>query len=325
MRCKRIIALAAAAALSIGLLAGCGSSGNGSKDGKKLNIAVTIFPEYDWVRQIMGSHAEDAEITFLLDNGADLHSYQPTADDIIKISDCDMFIYAGGESDSWADGALANAQNDDMQVVELLDVIGTGVKLEEVKEGMEAEEEGEEDEEDEKEYDEHVWLSVKNAKTICADIEQKLEKLDPDNAEDYKANLEKYTAELDKLDNEFAEMIKAAPVKTVLFGDRFPFRYFVDDYGLDYYAAFVGCSAETEASFETVAFLAKKVDDLKLKTVFVIESSDKKLAQTIVDNTESKDQQILTLDSLQSVTDKDKTYIDAMRSNLEELKKGLNS
>ena len=321
MRIRKLVSILTAAALCAAMLTACGKSDD-SGSGEKLTVVTTIFPEYDWVRNIMGDHAENAEIIYLLQNGVDLHSYQPTADDILTISGCDMFIYAGGESDSWVDGALENAQNEDMQVIKLLDVIGSAAKTEEVKEGMEADHEhGEE----EPEYDEHVWLSLRNAKTICTEIESKLEKLDPDNADDYKKNLEAYTAELDKLDKEYESAVGSASVKTILFGDRFPFRYLTDDYGLDYFAAFVGCSAETEASFETVAFLAKKVDELGLKYIFTIENSDGKLANTIIENTRDKDQQVLMLNSLQSVTGhEDEDYIALMRDNLEALKKALN-
>lgn len=322
MKLIKTLAVMTAAALCCMSFAGCGKNDKKDSD-KKLTVVTTIFPEYDWVRNIMGEHAEEAEIVYLLQNGVDLHSYQPTADDILKISGCDMFIYAGGESDSWVDGALENAQNDDMQVIKLLDTVGSAAKTEEVKEGMEAEEE-EEGEEEGPEYDEHVWLSLRNAGTVCEEIEEGLEKLDPDNADDYKKNLSAYKEELEKLDKEYAEMSAAAGTKTVLFGDRFPFRYLADDYGIDYYAAFVGCSAETEASFETVAFLANKIDELGLKYVFTIENSDGELARTIIENTKNKDQQVLVLNSLQSVTDHESaSYLGLMRENLETLRKAL--
>ena len=196
---------------------------------------------------------------------------------------------------------------------------------------MQAEEEEEEsaegDSEEEPEYDEHVWLSLKNAKVICDAIEKDLADLDPDNADAYAKNLEDYTGQLDALDQEYQTAVDAAPQKTLLFGDRFPFRYMVDDYGLTYYAAFVGCSAETEASFETITFLAQKVDELGLKNIMTIEKSDQKIAKTIRDNTKNKDQNILTLDSMQSTTSDDvkngETYLSAMKSNLEVLKEAL--
>lgn len=533
-----ILAMAAAG------LAGCGTaekanssekplSKSGDKEGNKsFSVVCTIFPEYDWTKEILGEHADDAEITYLLDNGVDLHNYQPTADDILKISSCDLFVYVGGESDEWVENALAEANNEDMKVVELMDVLGDSAKVEELKEGMqedehehehdhskevstfeddevkdrslsdwagewqsayplvldgsldeawehksedgsmtaeeykdyytigyktdissvkidgdnitftyddgktvssdyeytgyfihnwstgtkaamyrfeavdkesgapvyiefndhiiepekaehfhlrmsnesydaivdpegnwptffdaaldpdevcdevighghsdededeeehehenEHEEEHEEEhehhhEEGEEEYDEHVWLSVKNAKTICGAIEKELEAIDPDNAADYKANLESYTAKLDELDNSFKTLVDGASSKTLVFGDRFPFRYFVDDYGLDYYAAFIGCSAETEASFETIAFLADKVNELDCGTIFTLENSSKDIANSII-SASGKNAEIAELNSLQSISADDiangTSYLSIMQKNYDVL------
>ena len=315
--------------------AACGSgSGNGEKT-DKLSIVTTIFPEYDWVRQITAG-VDGAELTMLIDNGVDLHSYRPTADDIVKVSDCDMFIYVGGESDEWVDGVLAQSVNKDMVVLNLLEALGDRVKTEEVKEGMEehghdedhGEEEGEEhDHEHEEELDEHVWLSLKNAAYICGVISEKLGALDPANADAYAANTAAYVEKMNALDERYAAAVGSARTKTLLFGDRFPFRYLVDDYGLDYYAAFAGCSAESEASFETVMFLANKIDELGLKAIMQIESADGSIARTVRDTTGSKDQQILTMDSLQSTTASDveagAAYLTAMEKNLEVLKEAL--
>ena len=306
------------------------SSGTEEKtaDENKIKVVTTIFPEYDWVKEIAGDNSESIDLTMLLDNGVDLHSYQPTAEDIRKISDCDLFIYVGGESDAWIEDALANATNKDMKVINLLDVLGNTVKEEEVVEGMEAEEEEEEESEDEgPEYDEHVWLSLKNAKVLSKAIADDLCEIDPEQKEAFTANEKNYEARLDALDEEYQEAVNAASQKTLLFGDRFPFRYLVDDYGLTYYAAFVGCSAETEASFETIQFLAGKVDELGLKSVMTIEKSDQKIAKTIIENTKDKDQKILTLDSMQSTTSDDvengTTYLSVMEKNLEVLKEAL--
>ena len=296
---------------------------------KKLKIVTTIFPEYDWVKQILGDESSNADLTMLLDDGVDLHSYQPTAEDIAKISDCDLFIYVGGESDAWVDDALKEAVNKNMKVINLLDVLGSTVKEEEVVEGMEAEEEEEESEdgEEEPEYDEHVWLSLKNAQTLCEKIGSDLAELDSANAAVYEKNTEDYVEALSELDKKYQDTVDAASRKTLLFGDRFPFRYMVDDYGLDYYAAFVGCSAETEASFETISFLAKKVDELGLKHVMTIEKSDQKIAKTIIENTKDKNQKILTLDSMQSTTSDDvangTTYLSVMSDNLNVLSEAL--
>ena len=332
---KRIFAVFFCLLLAAGILGGCGkaefssiSAPSASQSGSKpLKIVTTIFPEYDWVRQILGERAKNVELTMLLDNGVDLHSYQPTADDIIKISDCDLFIYVGGESDGWVEDALKEATNKEMQVINLLDVLGEQVKEEEVVEGMEAEEEESEDE-DEPEYDEHVWLSLKNAETLCNAITDALEEIDPANKDAYAANAASYLEKLAALDGEYQTVVDNAARKTVLFGDRFPFRYLVDDYGLSYYAAFAGCSAETEASFETISFLAGKVNELGLPCVLTIEGAQHKIAETIVQNTAKKNQSILTLDSMQSTTSTDvengTTYLSVMESNLDVLKQALN-
>lgn len=499
---KRILFLILACTASLGMLTGCGNTLLIEKDSGKLKVVTTIFPEYDWVRQILGDKADDADITMLLDNGVDLHSYQPTADDIVKIADCDLFLYVGGESDGWVDDALAGAANKDRKVINLLDVLKDTVKTEEAMPGMQAEEghnhgyshfddsdvqertlsdwdgdwqsiypfltngtldevmerkaengaktaeeyrayyetgyktdvsqitidsanntmcfvkndiaakgvyqykghqiydyesgsrgvryffqktggdadapkfvqfsdhgiapgkaehfhifagndsfdalsqemenwptyypadmSGEEIKEDmleheEKEYDEHVWLSLKNAETLCEAIANALEELDEQNKDTYAANLTAYTDQLAALDAAYQTAVDTGKRKTVLFGDRFPFRYLVDDYGLSYYAAFAGCSAESEASFETVSFLAKKVDALSLPCVLTIEGKQHKIADTIVQNTKAKNQPILTMDSMQATTSEDAangtTYLGVMENNLGVLKQALN-
>ena len=498
---KKTIALLLALMLLAGVLAGCGNGDDQAKD-DRLSVVTTIFPEYDWVRQILGDKADNADITMLLDNGVDLHSYQPTADDIVKISNCDLFIYVGGESDEWVEDALKNADNKDMKVINLLKVLGDSVKTEETVEGMQEEDhdhghdeeitkddiedrslsdfagewkslypylingdldeycehKAEEDDDSsttketylekykaswkcdaekisiegnkitftytdgksvtaeysyagyqpklndegeiasvryqfettsadapkyvqfndhghepgeaehfhiyfgndgfdalmdsktnpffvkdelsadeiveelmghshEEESDEHVWLSLKNAETLVSAISDALEQLDPDNKDAYSANTEAYVKRLSALDSEYQKAVDSGKYKTLLFGDRFPFRYLVDDYGLEYYAAFVGCSAETEASFETISFLAKKVDELKLPCVLTIEGTQHKIAETIVQNTAEKNQKILTMDSMQSTTSKDvengTTYLSVMEKNLTVLKEAL--
>ena len=326
---KKITALLLALFMLVGVLAGCGKQ-NDTNQTDKLSIVTTIFPEYDWVREILGDKADNAEITMLLDNGVDLHSYQPTADDIVKISDCDLFIYVGGESDEWVEDALRNAANRNMKVINLLEVLGDSVKTEEIVEGMQEEEHEHEDAEEhehEEEADEHVWLSLKNAKMLVRVISKALQELDPDNKDIYAANADAYVMKLSALDAEYQAAVDAASNKTILFGDRFPFRYLVDDYGLRYYAAFVGCSTETEAGFETISFLAKRVDELKLPCVLTIEGAQHKIAETIVRNTTAKNQRVLTMDSMQSTTSKDvkngTTYLSVMEKNLSVLKEVL--
>lgn len=322
---KKMLSIFLIIMMLTGILAGCGSNTDTQSDSKKLSVITTIFPEYDWVKQILGDKASDAEITMLLDDGVDLHSYQPTVDDIVKISNCDLFIYGGGESDGWVEDALKESANSNMRVINLLDVLGDRVKTEETIEGMQ---ETDHDHEEEEESDEHVWLSLKNAQTICTEIANQLCAIDPSNNDTYTANLSAYLEKLSALDAQYQSAVDAAAVKTVLFGDRFPFRYLVDDYNLDYYAAFVGCSAETEASFETIVFLANKVDELGLKAVLTIENPQHTIAGTIVENTTSKDAEILSMDSMQSTTSEDVakgiTYLSIMEENLNVLKTALN-
>ena len=506
---KKMIPLFLVLTMVVGLLAGCGKKNaaeTGESDSNKLSVVTTIFPEYDWVKEILGDKAESTDLTMLLDNGVDLHSYQPTADDIVKISDCDLFVYVGGESDKWVDDALKEATNKDMKVIDLLEVLGDSVKTEETVEGMQETEhahdhskevstfedhevqdrslsdwagswqsaypfaldgtlddafaamaeEGEMTADEYKTYyqkgyktnitnidiegdhiaftyedgkkvgsdykyigyyiqnwstgtkaamyrfeavdrtsgapiciefndhmiesaapehfhirmsnesfdaivdpekswptffpadmtgedlcehmeghghdhgeekDEHVWLSLKNAKTLVGAIADALQELDPDNKDTYAANTSAYIEKLSALDGAYQSAVDGAARKTVLFGDRFPFRYLVDDYGLSYYAAFAGCSAESEASFETVSFLAKKVDELKLPCVLTIEGKNHKIAETIVENTAEKNQKILTMDSMQSTTSEDvangTTYLSVMEQNLSMLKEAL--
>ncbi len=323
--------------ITVLLLSACSNNNNLAGKDKKINIVCTTFPQYDWVREIVGEKINDYQITLLTSKGTDLHSYQPNAEDIAKISNCDLFIYVGGESDKWVDSALKEAINKEIKAINLLEVLGDSVKKEEIIEGMESDEhEHDEDEDDEHGedehhfdgYDEHVWLSLKNAQVIVKEIKNTLEEIDSKNSEVYTKNYNEYTKKLSELDKEYQKVVDLAKIKTVLFADRFPFRYMVDDYGLSYHAAFVGCSAETEASFETIAFLSKKAEELKLLSVLIIENSNNKLADTIISNTSAKNQKILVMDSLQSVTEKKiqegYTYLSAMKNNLEVLKEALN-
>lgn len=320
---KKILALLLALWIPAAVLSGCAPQDD-SAASNKLNIVTTIFPAYDWVREILGAETDRAEITMLLDSGVDLHSYQPTVDDIVKISDCDLFLYVGGESDGWVDDALKNAPNKDRKVIRLLDVLGDSAKAEETVEGMQEEEH---DHEEEAEYDEHIWLSLKNAQVLVAAISEALQETDPARKDTYAANAAAYAEKLSALDGEYRAAVDSGKYKTLLFGDRFPFRYLADDYGLDYYAAFPGCSAETEASFETVSFLAGKMDALGLPCVLTIEGTQHKIAETIVQNTAQKNQQILTMDSMQAVTANDAasgvSYLSIMEKNLSVLKKAL--
>lgn len=331
---KKLISVILILALVLGALAGCGTApAKETSLAPRLRIVTTIFPVYDWVMNVLGEKAADAELTMLLDNGVDLHSYQPTADDLVRICACDLFIYVGGESDEWVADALQEATNKGMTVLKLMEILGDSVKEEEVVEGMEHDhDEHDEDhdhdhEEEEAEYDEHVWLSLKNAAVLCRAISDALGQIDGGNAAVYAANADAYCEKLNALDASYQAAVDAAAYRTLLFGDRFPFRYLADDYKLSYYAAFVGCSAETEASFETVVFLANKLDELGLPAVLQIETADGSIARTVVENTKGKDQQILTMDSMQSVTAQDvaagASYLAIMEQNLDVLKAAL--
>lgn len=303
-----------------------------SEETKKLSIVTTIFPAYDWVKQVVGDN-KNVEISFLIDKGVDLHSYQASAADIAKITDSDLFVYVGGESDDWAEDIIK--ENPNLNYINMVDSIGEAALAEELVEGMQDEEEHDneseehaneegEHEEGEEEIDEHVWLSIKNAETIVSAIEAKLAEIDPDNKAEYEKNANDYLAKLDELDKEYKDTLSSIQNKTIIVGDRFPFRYLVNEYGIKYYAAFKGCDAGSEASFETVKFLANKMDELNMTDIFIIDGSKGDLAKTIVDNTKDKNAKVLVLDSMQSTKSSDNAnYLDIMKKNLEVLKEVL--
>ena len=316
----------------------------------KISIITTIYPEYAWTKEILGTRTDSVNLTLLIKNGIDLHSYKPTAHDVAKIASADMVIYVGGESDEWIKDALTASPKKGRVEINLMEALGDRVKAEEIVEGMQAEDEhhhehAEEHEhehhdehaeahehhhhDEEVENDEHVWLSLKNAEVIVKKIAEELSKIDAAHASAYKQNAEAYIAQIQSLDAEYRTAVESAARKTVLFGDRFPFRYLVDDYGIKYYAAFVGCSAESEASFETIAFLAGKMDSESLPSIFIIENGNDKIAKAVLAaSKKSQDAQILTINSMQSITEKQINdginYISLMKANLENLKKALN-
>lgn len=363
MKITKIFALA-----GVLLALGCGSvfAKKAKAETNKLKVVTTIFPEYDWARQIIGDKADDVELTLLLQNGVDLHSYTPSVKDIAKISEADIFIYVGGDSDEWVDDVLKNVKNKNMKVINLVEALGDKVKAEEVVEGMQHEhhhhdehghddhdhdehehheahehhhdEHGHDDHDDddeheehhhheEEEKDEHVWLSLRFAKTLCGAIADALCEKDSANATVYKKNLASYNKKLADLDAKYVEAVKAAGKNTLVFGDRFPFRYMVEDYNLKYFAAFTGCSAESEASFKTIVFLSEKVNELGLNCVCQIETGNGKIAKTVISNSKNKKAKVVTFDSLQSTTAKQikkgAIYLGAMEKNLEVLKQAL--
>lgn len=369
--------LAFALFATLSSLVACNSSEK-KLEQSKLSIVTTIYPEYAWVKEILGTRADSVDLTLLIKNGVDLHSYKPTAQDIAKIASADMVVYVGGESDEWIKKALEATPKKARSEINLMEALGDRVKAEEVVEGMQAEHEEHEhgehaeehehhehhdehaeehhhhdehadastssatlehhnehaehhhhhDNEEEIENDEHVWLSLKNAEILVQKIAEELSKIDATHASAYKQNAAAYIAKIQSLDAEYRTAIESAARKTILFGDRFPFRYLVDDYGIKYYAAFVGCSAESEASFETIAFLAGKMDSLSLPAIFTIEKGNQKIAHAILDASKnSKEAQVLTINSMQSVTEQQIaegfSYLSIMKSNLEVLKQAI--
>ncbi|MGN0492309.1 MAG: metal ABC transporter substrate-binding protein [Acutalibacteraceae bacterium] len=316
---KRIWSLISALLI---LLCLCACSGEGKAEDGKVKVVCTVFPIYDWTREIA---KDKAEISWLLSKGTDMHSFQPSAADMIEIAECDLLIYVGGESDEWVSNAIGLYENKNRYIVNLSELLGDNIYKEEHTEGMQ--EERHSHGEEEEESDEHVWLSLNNAALFAENIAEVLGEKDPDNAEFYRENALEYSEKILSLDGEYRAAVSGARLKTLLVADRFPFRYLTEDYGLSYYAAFPGCSAETEASFETVAFLSAKTDELGLKYVIITETAGTKIADTVIANTREKNQEILVLDSMQSVGKKDAengvTYLTVMQKNLETLKKAL--
>lgn len=310
-------------------------------EGKKLQIVTTNFPSYDFARAIT---KEDAEVTMLVKPGAETHSFEPSPQDIITIQNADLFIYTGGDSDEWVDGILESVQNKNFHVFKMMDAVN--LIEEETVEGMQEEEhehdhadadhgneeadhekadQAEEHEEEGPEMDEHVWTSPKNAITIVEKLEETLSGLDESHKDSFKANSESYVKELEELDKSFKEVVDSGKRKEIIVADRFPFAYFCKEYGLSYFAAFPGCSTDTQPSAATIAFLTDKVKEDKIPVVFHIEMGNEDMVNAISKDTGAKK---LLLNSVHNVTDSDfkagKTYVDLMKPNVEALKEALN-
>ena len=323
---KKTIAILLSVLLALSLFAACGKTLAPQTDdtdptepaAAKLNVVCSIFPPYDFVRTIAG---DKIDLTLLLDSKTDLHSYAPTADDIMKISQADLFVNIGGESDDWAEDVIASAENKDLRIVSLIDLVNA--VEEEALPGMQEEEEHEEEEGPE--YDEHVWTSLKNVMAIVPALTDTLCELDEANAAFYRANSADYLDKLQTLEAQYAETIGNAARKTLLFADRFPFRYLADDYGLTCYAAFSGCSAETEASFETMTMLVNTVEEQNLPYILMIDGSDGSVAESV---SRQSGAEIRVLNSCQSVSLDDiaagATYLSIMNDNLQVLNEVLN-
>ncbi|MBR6331659.1 MAG: zinc ABC transporter substrate-binding protein, partial [Dehalococcoidales bacterium] len=281
---KKFLSIIITLTLAMSLCAcGAAKTKTAEKDGP-VKIVVTTFPLYSWAKTILGENPAGIELLLLMNSGVDLHNFQPTPEDIITVTSADVFVYIGGESDEWVDDIASSVGFGDTKVVKLMDAMGNAAKIEEALPGMQ-----EDEEEEEEEYDEHIWLSVKNAVFLSDVIASAIERVDPANNELYASNEEAFKQELKALDKEYTETVQKSKKSVLLFGDRFPFRYLADNYGLTCYAAFSGCSAETEASFETIAYLAGVLDSEDLSYVMTLEGSDGKIARTIIETSEKRE------------------------------------
>lgn len=314
---KRIVSFTLMLFVVVLSLCGCTNS---VKDFSKTKIVVTSFAAYDWLVEILGNRAENFNICYLLDSGADMHSYQPSVDDMADIKDCDFLILVGGESEEWIIDSIENSENHNI-ILNFSELLCDNMKFEEHIEGMQ------DHEEEESEYDEHVWLSLKNAKRICEAICQFICEIDGENSGYYELNLSNYVDSLESLDMKYRDAISSSQIDTLIFADRFPFRYLTEDYGLKYYAAFAGCSAESEASFDTLIFLCDKADEVGAGAVIELEKSNDRIARTIAGNIKNE-VEIVTMDSMQSVSCSDikngAKYINIMKENLNAVITALN-
>ena len=325
-------------ALCLTLLSGC--TGPTTAEHDENVILCTTFAAYDWVREILGD-TDTFTCRMLVDNGVDLHSYQPSAQDIMKIADCRMLVYVGGESDTWVSDALAESGNKDIVAISLLDLVGDRALNEVELEGVEGHHHHDHDDEDhdhdehgheaeitdhDDHYDEHVWLSLKNAIVCTETLADAITKLDSCNSQKYAANAKTYTGKLEALDADYQTMRDTATQTTILIGDRFPFLYLAEDYDIHYFAAYSGCSADVEASVHTVTYLTEKLQEYKLPAIYVVDNGTDSLARTIAESADMTPE-ILHLSSMQSVTKEDIqkgcTYLSYMEENLQMLKEGL--
>ncbi len=293
------------------LLVICGCRNSKSN---KITIVTTNFPSYDFVRSITKN--SDIEVKMLLKPGMEMHGYEPTPQDIIDINNSKLFVYVGGESDSWIDDVLDDINKDDKSIIKLMDLVD--LRDEEIKDGMDAEEE-------DKEFDEHVWTSPVNAIKIINKLKEEIKDIDPDNNDFYEDNANKYIDEITEIDSEIRDIVNNSKRQELIFGDRFPLLYFVKEYNLNYYAAFPGCSEQTEVSAKTISFLIDKVKSDNIPVIFHIELSNNKIADTIASETGTK---VLKFNSAHNITqdefDKGVTYVDLMKDNIKVLKEALN-
>lgn len=311
---KKILSLVTLGALLL-MLCSCSAP----TQNNNITVVVSVFSQYDWLREIIGN-VKGIDVILLADGGADIHSLHPTADHIISIKTCNLLAMLGGASDSWIGDALRDSANPDMKVIDFLELVGEGALCTHHDHGHH--EHGDEIDTP----DEHMWLSLKNAVLFVKEAEKTLSELSPENASVFHQNAQSYIEKLEALDREYALAASNAQNKTLIFCDRFPFAYLLNDYGLNYIAAFEGCSAESEADFETVIHLAKEADRLNTKYLFVTESRNHRIAESVVENRSGGDSIILTLDSIQTTGTRDNiTYLQIMENNLFILQTALQS
>jgi zinc transport system substrate-binding protein len=323
---RKFISIFISVALLVAALVGCASKSNFSNNtiDSKLNIVATIYPQYDFTRAIVGNKAN---LTMLVSPGASIHSFDPSPADIIKIKNADLFIYIGGDSDAWVEKILSSIDTSKMKVLRLMDFVKS--VEEETVEGMEPENEEEKesdskDKNEEPEYDEHIWTSPKNAITLINAILDYLCERDSANDDFYRNNARNYIGEIKNVEEEIASIVNSAKHKKLVVADKFPFRYFVDEFGLDYCAAFSGCSDQTDASASTIAYLVDIVKKDKIPYVFYAELGNQNVAKAISEQTGAG---MLLLHSFQNVSKSDfeagVTYISLMKQNADNLRKGL--
>lgn len=325
---KKIISILIILCMALSICA-CTSSNkdeNNSAEAASIKILCTLFPQYDWIRNITNG-AENVSVSLIIANGTDPHSYQPTAADIMNISNCDMLVYVGGDSDTWVKEAIKQSNNENLTAIALADL--DDIKLRNISSSSHSHDGEEHEGHSHSVLDEHLYLSINNATEAVGELATAISALDPANKELYHKNALEYIVKLKNLSEGFKNDISTVPEEDrfILFADRFPFVYLLSDYGIDYSAAFEGCTTDVDADFDTVIRLAKEADEHNVKYIAVTESSDKSLANTVILSTKSKDQKIITLNSMQSVTNKQiesgATYLSIMESNINEVKTAL--
>lgn len=320
---KRIFLIAIILILGLALVA-CGDTSQ-EQESSKHTIVCTSFVAYDWTKALMQNADTDFEVDYLLDNGVDLHNFQPTTEDFVKINNCDAFLYFGGVSDTWVEDALQQNFKQERKTIDFMNLHGIEL-VKNIEHNHDCEEEGHHHEHNH-DVDEHIWLSIHNAKICVQEITKMLEELDPEKAAIYQENCNDYMNQLDVLDQEFKDTVRVAKRNMLLFADRFPFVYLTESYGLEYKAAFPGCSAETEASFDTLVSLISVLEKYQLPVVYVMEHSENDVAETIIRESSMNQVDILTMHSMQSVSKQDiqqgATYLSLMEENRNVLEQGL--